>query len=210
MPLPSRTFSPRPPFPLSPSSRDAAVREDLPEAVETPPPPRALQELRPPYHATAERLGRCVRDSDTVARLGGDEFVLLIDRVGDESTLPKHVQELAMLVTAREMDCQYVWNAHAASGKQAGLTTGLVEALRDQKPLPALKPEEAAVVKYGQEFYRTHRVSKGTFQEALEQFGVQGLAELIMLMGFYAMLAFNVNTFDVDLPEQRTEPILPV
>lgn len=132
------------------------------------------------------------------------------DYLRNESTLPKHVQELAMLVTAREMDCQYVWNAHAASGKQAGLSPGLVDALRDKKPLPAVKPEEAAVVKYGQEFYRTHRVSKGTFQEALEQFGVQGLAELIMLMGFYAMLAFNVNTFDVDLPEQRTEPVLPV
>jgi 4-carboxymuconolactone decarboxylase len=128
----------------------------------------------------------------------------------NESTLPKHVQELAMLVTAREMDCQYVWNAHAASGKQSGLSAGLVEAIRDHKPLPAVKPEEAAVVKYGQEFYRTHRVSRGTWQTAVEQFGVQGLAELTMLMGFYAMLAFNVNAFDVDLPEQRTEPILPV
>ena len=35
-------------------------------------------------------------------------------------------------------------------------------------------------------------------------------AELTMLMGFYAMLAFNLNAFDVDLPDQRTEPILPV
>jgi 4-carboxymuconolactone decarboxylase len=132
------------------------------------------------------------------------------DYLRNESTLPKHVQELAMLVTAREMDCQYVWNAHAASGKQSGLSPGLVEALRDKKPLPTVKPEEAAVVKYGQEFYRTHRVSKGAWQEAVEQFGVQGLAELTMLMGFYAMLAFNVNAFDADLPEQRTEPILPV
>ena len=132
------------------------------------------------------------------------------DYLRNDSTLPKHVQELAMLVTAHEFDCQYIWNAHAASGKQAGLSPGLVDALRDQKPLPPVKPEENAVVKYGQEFYRTQRVSKGTHQEALEQFGIQGLTELTMLMGFYAMLAFNINAFDVDLPEQRTEPILPV
>ena len=31
-----------------------------------------------------------------------------------------------------------------------------------------------------------------------------------MLMGFYGMLAFNVNAFDVDLPSDRTEPLLPV
>jgi len=82
------------------------------------------------------------------------------DYLRNESTLPKHVQELAMLVTAREMDCQYVWNAHAASGKQAGLTAGLVDALRDKKPLPALKPEEAAVVKYGTAFLTTHSTDR--------------------------------------------------
>src|SRR5205807_10399145 len=35
----------------------------------------------------------------------------------DESSLPKKVQELAMLVTARELDCQHIWNAHAASAR---------------------------------------------------------------------------------------------
>ncbi len=31
----------------------------------------------------AERLQRCVRQSDTVARLGGDEFVVVLDQLGD-------------------------------------------------------------------------------------------------------------------------------
>ena len=39
-----------------------------------------------------------------------------------ESSLPKKVQELAMLVTARELDCQHIWNAHAASAQQAGVS----------------------------------------------------------------------------------------
>lgn len=132
------------------------------------------------------------------------------DYLRRESTLPPNVQELAMLVTARELDCQYVWNAHAASGKKAGLSAGLVDALRDKTPLPPLKPAEAAVITYGREFFRTHRVSRGVFQAAQEQFGVRGLAELTMLMGFYGMLAFHVNAFDVDLPGDRTEPLLPV
>lgn len=132
------------------------------------------------------------------------------DYLRRDSTLPSHIQELAMLVTAREHDCQYVWNAHAASAKKAGLSSELVEALREGDALPPLKPQEAAVINYGQEFFRTHRVSRGAFQAAQEQFGAQGLAELTMLMGFYAMLAFHVNAFDVDLPAERTEPILPV
>jgi len=134
----------------------------------------------------------------------------LSDYLRRESTLPPKVQELAMLVTARELDCQYIWNAHAASGKKAGLSPELVEAVRDKKPLPHLLREEEAVIRYGQEFFRTHRVSRGAFQTALEQLGAQGLTELTMLMGYYGMLAFCVNAFDGDLPSDRSEPLLPV
>ena len=65
-------------------------------------------------------------------------------------------------------------------------------------------------MKYGQEFFRTHHVSRGAFQAALEQFGRQGLVELTMLMGYYGLLAFNINAFDTDLVPERTELLLPV
>jgi alkylhydroperoxidase family enzyme len=42
----------------------------------------------------------------------------LVNYLRDESTLPKKIQELAMLVTARAMDCQFIWNAHAARGRR--------------------------------------------------------------------------------------------
>jgi 4-carboxymuconolactone decarboxylase len=90
------------------------------------------------------------------------------------------------------------------------VSSALVDALRDEQSLPPMNPEEAAVVRYGQEFFRTHRVSRGAFQAALEHFGAQGLTELTMLMGYYGMLAFCVNAFDGDLPSERTETILPV
>ena len=66
------------------------------------------------------------------------------------------------------------------------------------------------MVHYGTEFFTTHKVSQATFQAALDQFGTQGLTELTTLMGYYALLAFNANAFEIDLPAQRTEPVLPV
>ena len=85
----------------------------------------------------------------------------------------------------------------------------LVDALREKKELPRLTPEEAAVINYGQEFFRTHRVSRGAFQAALEQFGTRGLVELTLTMGNYSLLAFAVNAFDTNLPPERSEPLLP-
>jgi len=134
----------------------------------------------------------------------------LNDYLRNQSSLSKKVQELAMLVTARALDCQHIWNAHAASARQAGVRDALVDALRDRQALPELAPDEAAVVHYGREFFRTHRVSAGAFQAALEQFGRQGVVELSLIMGNYSLLALLINAFDTDLPPDRTEPLLPV
>jgi len=86
----------------------------------------------------------------------------------------------------------------------------LVDALQDNRPLPPLPADESAVVSYGMEFFKTHTVSQTTFQAALDQFGPQGLTKLTTLMGYYALLAFNANAFEIDLPQERTEPVLPI
>lgn len=115
-----------------------------------------------------------------------------------------------MLVTARELDCQHIWNAHAASARQAGVPDAIVDGLRDRKELTNLPHDETAVIDYGREFFRTHRVSRGVFQTALERFGRQGVVELALIFGNYSMLAVLINAFDTDLPPERTEPLLPV
>ncbi len=115
-----------------------------------------------------------------------------------------------MLVTAREMDCQYIWNAHAASARATGVSNAAVDALRDRKELPKLADDESAVVRYGQEFFRSHRVSRGAVQLVVEQLGTQGAIELGLILGNYNALALLVNSFDVDLPPDRKEPLLPI
>ena len=62
----------------------------------------------------------------------------LFQYVRNDSILPQKVRELAMLTTARATDCPYIWNAHAALGRQAGLSDTLVNALRDRTPLPSM------------------------------------------------------------------------
>ena len=50
----------------------------------------------------------------------------------------------------------------------------------------------------------------GSYQAALEEFGLQGLVELTMVIGQYSALAMAINAFDTDLLPNRTEPLLPV
>ena len=127
-----------------------------------------------------------------------------------DTSLEPRIRELAMLLTARENDCQFIWNAHAPPARRAGLRDEIVDSLRDRKELPNPAADEAAVVNYGREFFRTRRVSQDAFDAVLAQFGALGAAELTTLMGCYAMLAFNVNAFGVELPEELTEEPLPI
>lgn len=128
----------------------------------------------------------------------------------NDSSLPKKVQELAMLVTARAHDCAYIWNAHAASARAAGVPDALVNALRERGTLPALGNDERAVVRFAEEYFRKHQVSRGAYQDVIEQFGKQGAIELGLIVGNYAALALLVNSFDVELAPERKEPLLPI
>ena len=127
-----------------------------------------------------------------------------------ETRFPKRILELAIITTARAMDCQYVWNAHAPAARKEGVADALVDAIRDRRPLPDMAADEKAIVNYGNEFFKTHKVSQPVFDAALEQFGAQHLVELTALMGHYAQTSFFLNAFEAELPDNVTEPLLPV
>ncbi len=134
----------------------------------------------------------------------------LFNYVRNESTLPARIRELAMIVVARATDCQYIWNVHAPTGRREGLSDELVDALKNKQPLPPMPPDEEAVIDLGMELLTTHHVRQENFQRAWEQFGTQGMVELTTLIGFFAMLALNANTVELDPPEEPTEPLMPV
>ena len=134
----------------------------------------------------------------------------LVNYLRDESSLPKQIQELAMIITARSMDCQYIWHAHAARARQQGISDEFVDSLRDGKPLPQLSSDLQTVVNYALECFKNHRVSQAPFDAALNQLGALGVTELSTLIGYYSLLAFNANAFEIDVPEGGTEAKLPI
>jgi len=91
----------------------------------------------------------------------------LVNYLRDDSSLPKKIQELVMIIPARSMDCQYIWHAHAARARQQGISDEFVDALRDNQPLPTLPADEQTVVNYTLELFKSHKVSPATFQAAV-------------------------------------------
>jgi 4-carboxymuconolactone decarboxylase len=113
-------------------------------------------------------------------------------------------RELAILATARAMDCRYEWAAHGPLARKAGVRDEAIAAIRDRRAPAGLTPDEAAIVTYVTQLLRNHRVEDGTFAAARERLGVPGLVELTATAGYYAMLACTLNGFAVE-PDPGTD-----
>lgn len=127
-----------------------------------------------------------------------------------EESLPQTLQELVMLSVAREMNCSFIWYAHAAAARQAGVRGDIIDGIRERQALTNLSPAEQTVVDFTRELLQNRKVSQATFDAASAQFGQRGTMTLTNLIACYAVLAYNMNTYELEAPEHPTEKALPV
>lgn len=127
-----------------------------------------------------------------------------------EESLPQKLQELVMITVAREMDCAFIWYAHAAAARQAGVRGDIVDRVRERQDLTNLDPDESAVVHFVRELLRHRKVSQAMFDTAIARLGQRGTMALTNLVACYAVLAYNMNTYELEAPEHPTEKALPV
>jgi 4-carboxymuconolactone decarboxylase len=114
-----------------------------------------------------------------------------------ESSLDHKLIELAALTAARELDCTHEWGAHINHGQKAGISLETIRALHQKKGVEHFSTEDAQVISFVREIINAHRVSEATFQALYGRLGEKGFVELAATVGYYAMLACTMNTFDV-------------
>jgi 4-carboxymuconolactone decarboxylase len=126
-----------------------------------------------------------------------------------ETSLSQKMQELVMLTVAREMSCGFIWYAHAAAARQAGVRDDVVDNIRERRALTDLAPDEQIAVAFARELLQNRKVARATFDAATAQFGQRGVMTLTNLIACYAVLAYNMNTYELEAPKHATEPALP-
>jgi 4-carboxymuconolactone decarboxylase len=127
-----------------------------------------------------------------------------------EASLPQKLQELVMISLAREMNCAFIWYAHAAPARQAGIRDDVVDGIREKRALANLDPDEQTAVDFTRELLRNRAVSRPTFEAAIARFGQRGTMTLTNLIACYAVLAYNMNAYELAAPAHATEKPLPV
>ncbi|MGQ0653592.1 MAG: carboxymuconolactone decarboxylase family protein, partial [Betaproteobacteria bacterium] len=121
--------------------------------------------------------------------------------------LPPALTELAVLVTARRWTCQHEWFVHEKLARQAGVSPSLIEALQQGSEPSSMTSDEAMVYAFCKEAHATGRVGDAAFNPIVQRFGREGAIELLVLCGYYSMMAMVLNTAGMPLPDSAPLPL---
>jgi 4-carboxymuconolactone decarboxylase len=116
-----------------------------------------------------------------------------------ETALDDRSREIAILVVAAHWRSGFERYAHEAVGRAAGLTDAELSAIRDNQP-GVLTGREAVVAQTTASLAARGDLSGAQYDEAIGQLGVDGLFELLTLVGYYATLALQLRVFRVPAP----------
>lgn len=129
------------------------------------------------------------------------------DYVRFESSLPRELAELAILVTARRWRAQFEFWAHAPYAREAGIGDDVIEAIRTGAAPPFAEESHRVVYDLVTEYFRTNRVSDATYGRARDLLGEGNLVDLVGVVGYYALVSMTLNVFEVPLPAGVDEPL---
>ncbi len=139
-----------------------------------------------------------------------DRFQKVGEYVRFGSTIPPALNELAILVTAREWTAQYEWYAHHALAMEAGLSPAIAEAIaRGERP-SGMSADEGVIYDFCVGLHRERAVSDAAYEGVVERFGEGGVIDLIAACGYYVAVAMTLNVARVPLPEGVAPPLAPL
>jgi len=160
--------------------------------------------------AFAEGRGYAVR-GPFVPLLRSPEVMLRAKAMGDylrfKSVLEPRLNEMIILITAREWTQQYEWNAHHPLALKAGLRPEIATAIAQGARPAGMAEDEEIAYDMATEILRHKRVSDPTYQRALAKFGEQGVIDLLGVVGYYNFLAIVMNATRTAMPAGVAEPL---
>ena len=109
------------------------------------------------------------------------------------SSLPKKLNEMAIIITARHWTAHYEWSAHRKAAAEAGLSESIIQAIAAGKRPASMDAAETVVYNFGTELLNTKQVSDPVFKAAVDKFGERGVVDLIGVMGYYQFVSMLLN-----------------
>lgn len=117
------------------------------------------------------------------------------------SSLPSREREIVILRVSWSSGCEYEFAQHAPIGRRAGLTQEEIDLLGRPVDAGDWDEEDAALIRLTDEIVQDLEVSDETWDLVSRRHDVNQMMELVLLAGYYQMLAAFLQTLRVPLEE---------
>jgi 4-carboxymuconolactone decarboxylase len=140
----------------------------------------------------------------------GKRMFALLDYLRFNTSVPRRLNEFAILIQARLWTSQVEWLAHYPLALKEGISEATLADLKAGRRPAAMKPDEAAVYDLCMEISTTHKVADATYRRASQVLNEQQLVDLLTLSGTYTTLAMMMNAVEQGVPAGTTPPLQPI
>lgn len=147
------------------------------------------------------------------ALLHSPDVAARIANIGDLAlyhwVMPPTVQSVACLIAARELDCNYAWDASVRRARLDGVDSALIEALERGEALARVAGEHGATIDFCRQLLRgNHHVAEDTYQATLQKLGIAATVQLAGTAGYIGLMSLVVNAFEVPPLRDDSRPAL--
>lgn len=122
--------------------------------------------------------------------------------------LPGALRELLILWVARQLGAAYEWVKHALVARTVGVPPAGIEAIRTNQKPPELTDLQQAALTAAHSVLCRRSIPQEIQDRLTAALGVPGVMELVVLCGYYQMIAGVIFAFDVPLPEGERDPFI--
>jgi 4-carboxymuconolactone decarboxylase len=116
------------------------------------------------------------------------------------TSLERRLSEIAIITTGARWQAEFGWWAHARMAVEHGVAQSAVDAIGCGQDPGFEAADERAVYAAAHELSHTGRLSKAVYDAAQQFLGDAGMVELVATCGYYTLISFLLNAFDVPLP----------
>jgi 4-carboxymuconolactone decarboxylase len=117
-----------------------------------------------------------------------------------DTTLSPRLSELAILVVARRWRAHYEWAVHVPEARKAGVPDAVIDAIKGGAAPTLTDPPDQVVYEFATAVATEGRVSDDVYRVAVRELGERAVVELVAIIGYYTMVAFTLNVFDIPAP----------
>jgi 4-carboxymuconolactone decarboxylase len=130
----------------------------------------------------------------------GRELTQLGATLRFRTSLERRLTEIAIITVGAHWRAEFEWWAHARMAREHGVTDAVVDAIGRGADPPFRAHDERTVHAVASQLTSTGRVDDNTYAAACGLLGDDGMVELIALCGYYTLISFVLNAFDVPVP----------